>query len=319
MVSFASMHFKGKAETWFQSYYDQFDGIDWVSFTVAIKARFSEEVHENIVIDINHLQQQNSTFGGNQNVPKGHFSGEEVPGGLLEATEDAIAKGSIPSVRSQVLIKFSLESSSTSSLKKSLQYSNDTQSFDSVYMTATSYVNPKTIDMPGYSSSGHFTTKQLDKQLGCPLHATSKLWVIVFDRGKMLNMGACLCGFERRKSRIATGGVFGTPWVFLICFGMHYCYPRYCANYAVVAYVLLGAAVCCRLSVTYPLAAKRDALNSTLIHLRESFQQNGQKSSSSSFGDAVKRYALKFKGASTAQIFSAIHPAEVTELKIIGT
>ncbi|KAF5183860.1 hypothetical protein FRX31_026553 [Thalictrum thalictroides] len=192
MVSFASMHFKGKVDMWFQSYYDQFDGIDWVSFTVAIKARFSEEVHENIVTDINHLQQQNSPFGGNQNVLKDHFSGEEVHGGLLEATEVAIAKGSIPSVRSQVSIKFSLESSSTSSLKKFLQYNSDTQSLDLVYMIATSYVTPKTIDMPGYSSSGHFTTKQLDKQLGCPLRASSKLWVIVFDRGKVLNMGACL-------------------------------------------------------------------------------------------------------------------------------
>ncbi|KAF5202265.1 hypothetical protein FRX31_008148 [Thalictrum thalictroides] len=65
--------------------------------------------------------------------------GENIQGCLLEASEDAIAKGSIPSVRSQVSIKFSLESSSTSSLKKSLQYNNDTQSFDSVYITATSY------------------------------------------------------------------------------------------------------------------------------------------------------------------------------------
>ncbi|KAF5182840.1 hypothetical protein FRX31_027573 [Thalictrum thalictroides] len=78
--------------------------------------------------------------------------GENIQGCLLEASEDAIAKGSIPSVRSQVSIKFSLESSSTSSLKKSLQYNNDTQSFDSIYITVTSYVTPKTIDMSGYSS-----------------------------------------------------------------------------------------------------------------------------------------------------------------------
>ncbi|KAF5204633.1 Sugar transport protein [Thalictrum thalictroides] len=43
----------------------------------------------------------------------------------------------------------------------------------------------------------------LDKQLGCPLHATSHLRVIVFDRGKVLNMGASLFGFEFLKSQVA--------------------------------------------------------------------------------------------------------------------
>lgn len=59
-----------------------------------------------------------------------------------------------------------------------------------------------------------------------------------------------------------------------------------------MASVLLGAAVSRHLSVTNPIAARRDALQSTVIRLREGFrrkEQNGSSSSSEGCGSSVKR------------------------------
>lgn len=59
-----------------------------------------------------------------------------------------------------------------------------------------------------------------------------------------------------------------------------------------MASVLLGAAVSRHLSVTNPLAARRDALQSTVIRLREGFRRKEQNSSSSSSegcGSSMKR------------------------------
>ncbi|XP_057475056.1 LOW QUALITY PROTEIN: calpain-type cysteine protease DEK1-like [Actinidia eriantha] len=102
--------------------------------------------------------------------------------------------------------------------------------------------------------------------------------VIILD----WNMGACLYAFQLLKSRVAALFVAGTSRVFLICFGVHYWYLGHCVSYAVVASVLLGAAVSRHLSVTNPLAARRDALKSTVIRLREGFRRKEQNSSSSS-------------------------------------
>ncbi|PHU27910.1 hypothetical protein BC332_00003 [Capsicum chinense] len=69
-------------------------------------------------------------------------------------------------------------------------------------------------------------------------------------------------------------------------------YFGHCINYAVVASVLLGAAVSRYLPVTDPLAARRDALQSTVICLREGFRRKDQNSSASSSegcGSSVKR------------------------------
>lgn len=66
----------------------------------------------------------------------------------------------------------------------------------------------------------------------------------------------------------------------------------HCVSYAVVASVLLGAAVSRHLSVTNPLAARRDALQSTVIRLREGFRRKEHNSSSSSSegcGSSMKR------------------------------
>lgn len=66
----------------------------------------------------------------------------------------------------------------------------------------------------------------------------------------------------------------------------------HCISYAVVASVLLGAAVLRHLSIANPLAARRDALQSTVIRLREGFRRKEQNSSSSSSegcGSSVKR------------------------------
>ncbi|XP_022884597.1 calpain-type cysteine protease DEK1-like [Olea europaea var. sylvestris] len=120
------------------------------------------------------------------------------------------------------------------------------------------------------------------------LGATTSAAVIILD----WNMGACLYGFQLLKNRVAALFVAGLSRVFLICFGVHYWYLGHCTSYAVVASVLLGAAVSRHLSVTNPSAARRDALHSTVIRLREGFRRKDQNSSSSSSegcGSSVKR------------------------------
>ncbi|XP_039143168.1 calpain-type cysteine protease ADL1 [Dioscorea cayenensis subsp. rotundata] len=120
------------------------------------------------------------------------------------------------------------------------------------------------------------------------LGAITSAAVIVLD----WNIGACLFGFELLKSREVALFVAGTSRIFLICFGVNYWYLGHCISYAVVASVLLGAAVSRRLSVLNPLDARRDALRSTVIRLREGFRRKGQNSSSSSSegcGSSVKR------------------------------
>ncbi|KAK6145065.1 hypothetical protein DH2020_021885 [Rehmannia glutinosa] len=106
------------------------------------------------------------------------------------------------------------------------------------------------------------------------------------------NVGTCLYGFKLLESRVAALFVAGTSRVFLICFGVHYWYIGHCLSYAVVASVLLGAAVSRHLSVTNPSAARRDALESTVIRLREGFRKkelNCSSSSSEGCGSSVKR------------------------------
>ncbi|EEF38998.1 calpain, putative [Ricinus communis] len=120
------------------------------------------------------------------------------------------------------------------------------------------------------------------------LGAVTSTAVIILD----WNMGACLYGFELLQSRVVALFVAGASRVFLICFGVHYWYLGHCISYAVVASVLLGAAVSRHLSVTNPLAARRDALQSTVIRLREGFrrkEQNTSSSSSEGCGSSVKR------------------------------
>ncbi|PHT61112.1 hypothetical protein T459_35035 [Capsicum annuum] len=63
-------------------------------------------------------------------------------------------------------------------------------------------------------------------------------------------------------------------------------------SYALVAFVLLGAAISWHLLVTDPLAARRHALQSTVIRLREGFRRkdhNSSASSSEGCGSSVKR------------------------------
>ncbi|KAM7523059.1 hypothetical protein LguiA_012961 [Lonicera macranthoides] len=120
------------------------------------------------------------------------------------------------------------------------------------------------------------------------LGAITSAAVIILD----WNMGACLYGFRLLQSRVVALFVAGASRVFLICFGVHYWYLGHCVSYVVVASVLLGAAVSRHLSVTNPLAARRDALQSTVIRLREGFRRKEQNSSSSSSegcGSSVKR------------------------------
>ncbi|XP_065878809.1 calpain-type cysteine protease DEK1 [Euphorbia lathyris] len=120
------------------------------------------------------------------------------------------------------------------------------------------------------------------------LGAITSAAVIILD----WNMGACLYGFQLLQSRVVALFVAGTSRVFLICFGVHYWYLGHCISYAVVASVLLGAAVSRHLSVTNPLAARRDALKSTVIRLREGFRRkepNTSSSSSEGCGSSVKR------------------------------
>lgn len=69
-------------------------------------------------------------------------------------------------------------------------------------------------------------------------------------------------------------------------------YLGHCISYIFVASVLSGAAVSRHLSITDPSAARRDALQSTVIRLREGFRRKEQNSSSSSSdgcGSSMKR------------------------------
>ncbi|KAI4386305.1 hypothetical protein MLD38_004246 [Melastoma candidum] len=120
------------------------------------------------------------------------------------------------------------------------------------------------------------------------LGAITSAAVIILD----WNIGACLYVFKLLKSRVTALFVAGASRVFLICFGVHFWYIGHCISYAVVASMLLGAAVSRHLSVTNSLAARRDALQSTIIRLREGFRRKEQHSSSSSSegcGSSIKR------------------------------
>lgn len=69
-------------------------------------------------------------------------------------------------------------------------------------------------------------------------------------------------------------------------------YLGHCISYLVMASVLLGAAVCRHLLVTNPSAERRDALQSTVIRLREGFRRkehNTSSSSSEGCGSSMKR------------------------------
>ncbi|XP_051113651.1 calpain-type cysteine protease DEK1 [Andrographis paniculata] len=120
------------------------------------------------------------------------------------------------------------------------------------------------------------------------LGAITSAAIIILD----WNVGTCLYGFKLLKSRVTALVVAGACRVFLICFGVHFWYLGHCICYALVASVLLGAAVSRHLSVTNASAARRDALESTVIRLREGFRKKEQNSSSSSSegcGSSVKR------------------------------
>ncbi|XP_027346143.1 calpain-type cysteine protease DEK1 [Abrus precatorius] len=120
------------------------------------------------------------------------------------------------------------------------------------------------------------------------LGAITSVAVIILD----WNLGACLYGFQLLDSRVAALFVAGTSRVFLICFGVQYWYLGHCISYAVMASVLLGAAVSRHLSATNPLAARRDALQSTVLRLREGFRRKEHNSSSSfseGCGSSMKR------------------------------
>ncbi|GFP92459.1 calpain-type cysteine protease dek1 [Phtheirospermum japonicum] len=119
------------------------------------------------------------------------------------------------------------------------------------------------------------------------LGAITSAAVIILD----WNVGTCLYGFKLLKSRVAALFVAGASRVFLICFGVHYWFLGHCISYAIVASVLLGAAVSRHLSITNPSAARRDALESTVIRLREGFRkkENCSSSSSEGCGSSVKR------------------------------
>ncbi|PKI35355.1 hypothetical protein CRG98_044269, partial [Punica granatum] len=120
------------------------------------------------------------------------------------------------------------------------------------------------------------------------LGAITSAAIVILD----WNVGACLYGFKLLRSRILALLVAGTSRVFLICFGVHYWYLGHCISYALVASVLLCAAVSRHLSATNPLEARRDALRSTVIRLREGFRRKEHNSSSSSSegcGSSMKR------------------------------
>ncbi|VFQ77346.1 unnamed protein product [Cuscuta campestris] len=106
------------------------------------------------------------------------------------------------------------------------------------------------------------------------------------------NIGACLYGFQLLKSPVIALILAGVSRVLLICFGVHYWYLGHCTSYVVVASVLLCAVVSRHLSAIDPSVARRDALQSTVIRLRNGFRRKDHSSSASSSegcGSSVKR------------------------------
>ncbi|CAM8889204.1 unnamed protein product [Rhodiola kirilowii] len=149
------------------------------------------------------------------------------------------------------------------------------------------------------------------------LGALTSSAVIILD----WNMGACLYGFHLLKSRVVALFVAGISRIFLISFGIHYWYLGHCLSYAVVASVLLGAAVLRYISVTNPLAARRDALQSTVIRLREGFRRkenNGSSSSSEGCGSSLKHSSGIDVGHLSNVVETASHPSNAAETMHTG-
>ncbi|KAK9692429.1 hypothetical protein RND81_09G263800 [Saponaria officinalis] len=134
------------------------------------------------------------------------------------------------------------------------------------------------------------------------LGAITSAAVIILD----WNMGACLYGFKLLESRVAALFIAGTSRAFLICFGIHYWYLGHCISYVVMASVLLGAAIYRHLSVTDPSAARRDALQSTVIRLREGFRRKENNTSSSSSEES----GSSMKHSSSAEVGHLGHGIE---------
>ncbi|KAL5729826.1 hypothetical protein ACHQM5_002722 [Ranunculus cassubicifolius] len=65
-ILFASLHFQGKAEAWFQSAQQSCAQMQWEQFVSVLQARFSDEACENIIGEFNKLQ-QTSTVDEYQN------------------------------------------------------------------------------------------------------------------------------------------------------------------------------------------------------------------------------------------------------------
>ncbi|KAG6548076.1 hypothetical protein Mapa_010510 [Marchantia paleacea] len=119
------------------------------------------------------------------------------------------------------------------------------------------------------------------------------------------NVGACLFGFKLLKSPVVALVVAGLYRVILIGFGVYYWYLGHCISYAVVATVLLGAAVRRHLEVVSPSAARRAALEHTVVRLREGFRKKGL-GSSSSFSDGRTSSAMRSSSVEAAQLGVAL-------------
>uniref|UniRef100_A0A7N1A3N3 Protein DEFECTIVE KERNEL 1 n=1 Tax=Kalanchoe fedtschenkoi TaxID=63787 RepID=A0A7N1A3N3_KALFE len=144
------------------------------------------------------------------------------------------------------------------------------------------------------------------------LGALTSAAVIILD----WNMGACLYGFQLLKNRTVALFAAGISRIFLISFGIHYWYLGHCLSYAVVASVLLGAAVLRYMSVTNPLDARRDALQSTVIRLRGGFRRKENHSSSSSSegcGSSVKHSSSIDVGHLSNIVETTSHPNNAAE------
>ncbi|CAM6110257.1 unnamed protein product [Calypogeia fissa] len=119
------------------------------------------------------------------------------------------------------------------------------------------------------------------------------------------NVGACLFGFELLKNRVVALIVAGIYRIILLCFGVNYWYLGHCLSYAVVATVLSGAAVSRHFAVVNPSAARRAALEQTVVRLREGFRKKGF-GSSSSFSEGVPSSAIRSGSVEAAQVGVAL-------------
>ena len=55
-VMFVAMHADGLVRLWSESKFHSLEGLTWIKFRDALNSRFSDQGHENVIAELNHLR-----------------------------------------------------------------------------------------------------------------------------------------------------------------------------------------------------------------------------------------------------------------------